>query len=191
MERALTTKNAKNTETKEPIKGRRAARFFRVIFYALFAFFAVKSVPVLPTRERSAWWPTAWGCLLALPLLLDLRRSLPLQNILVISTALFFGEGVVEWLLERDLSAVVLWLAALLAARKVTQIILRPWRLTGWYGVWLVALAAFLTALAQAAWHCTVEAVALRFATSVVLLIALVPWFIQKRPVTTSAEPTK
>jgi len=124
-------------------------------------------------------------------LLWELGRRLPPQNLVVISAVLLLGEGVVEWVLDRDLSVVVLWLAALLAARKVAQIILRPWRRAGWYGVWLIALAALLTALAQVAWRCTIEAVALRFATSVVLFIALVPWFIQKRPVTTSAEATE
>jgi hypothetical protein len=162
---------------------------------------------------------TSWIVLLvagalALFLLLEQGRSLPAQNIVLIAIILLVAEGFLEipmakyskvavtdprWVFLAG--AALLWLAIILSARRLGQLILRPWRRDGFYGLWLIAVSAVLTASFQYAQPCfnpisisqgraAVLAVVRGLAT-VILLAGLSPWFIRKRPASHKREPSE
>jgi hypothetical protein len=137
------------------------------------------------------WLIVALGGVGAIWLLKELGRSLPLQNLLMIAVVLLAGEGLLEWWLSGYVPGIFLWPGLVLAARKWAQSVLSGRRSARYYGVWLILLAALITTIWQTVWQCILPAIVLRFLTTVILLVVLVPWFIQKRPVTTSAPTTK
>ena len=146
----------------------------------------------------------------ALIMLLQLARSLPGQNIALIAVILLAGEGSLQWVLAKYArtevtgpmwcflaGAALLWLAVVLAARWLAQFILRPWRRANYYGIWLLAMSAVTTATFQFGWpildsdpemgpidlsRAAIMA-GIRGLATLILLTALMPWFIRKRPV--------
>jgi hypothetical protein len=165
---------------------------------------------------ESSWVVALAAGIIALIMLLELARSLPGQNVLLIAAALLAGEGGLEYLLTTKYThidiigpmwcyvtgAALLWTAVVLSARRLAQLILRPWRQEKVYGLWLLAVSAMVTFLFQFGWPCLdvqdidSESIDLgkaailaliRAAAALVFLACLSPWFIRKRPV--SREP--
>jgi len=150
---------------------------------------------------------------LALVMLWQLARSLPVQNIVLIAVSLLAGEGLIDWLLvkyrwtEMDVpmwkfvgGAALLWLAIVLSCRSLAQFILEPWRRERFIGLWVLAVSGVLTALFQFGWPCfnpepvdegrAAIMAGIRGLATVVFSACLSPWFIRKRPVS-KAEKSK
>ena len=163
---------------------------------------------------ESSWIVALAAGTVAIIMLLQLARTLPGQNILMIAVGLLAGEAGLEFLLSKlgrtEVigpmwcflgGAALLWLAVALAARRLGQFILRPWRGGKYYGYWLLAISAAVTAAFQLGWprfnnpdlvgprRASLMAF-LRALGTVVFLICLSPWFIRKRPVS-KAEKSK
>jgi hypothetical protein len=155
---------------------------------------------------ESLWMVDLATGALALIMLWQLARALPAQNIVLIVVSLLVGEGVLGWSLAKyariDVigpmwfyvgGSALLWLAVVLSARRLAKLILGPWRRAKYYGVWLIILSAIATAAFQYGWprldpdfHNQQKAAimaAIRGGTTAVFLVALMPWFIRKRPV--------
>jgi hypothetical protein len=127
--------------------------------------------------------------LLAISTLAHLRSSLPLQNILssafiitmgsMIAGMLQFGPGF-SWTIP------LLWMIVLINCRELARFLLLPWRSRPNYGFHLLGLASLLAI--QMAWFLpfgtdrALESCALTWSTSLILLLATTPWFIQKHP---------
>jgi hypothetical protein len=155
---------------------------------------------------ESSWIVALAAGAVALIMLLELARSLPGQNIALIAASLLAGEGLLEFFTVRyfrtDVTgpmwcflagAALLWLAVVLAARRLGQLILRPWRRGKYYGLWLIGWSTVATAVFQFGWpgldpdfsempKAAILA-GIRGAATLVFLTCLAPWFIRKRPV--------
>jgi putative membrane protein len=100
--------------------------------------------------------------------LLALARTLPAQNILAVAVLMAFVFSIADiinvksgipfgariytdalgpQLFGLPWSVPFVWTAAILNSRGVARLILRPWRKTGKYGLWVIALAALLTVI--------------------------------------------
>jgi hypothetical protein len=166
---------------------------------------------------ESSWIVALASGAVAILMLLELARSLPLQNLVIIVVALMVGEGVLEHFLANYArvevtgpmwcylaGAALLWMAVVLSVRRLAQFILRPWRREKVYGIWLIGMSAVFTAAFQYGWPClnvdpeeepipqdkVAIMLAIRALATVVLLTCLVPWFIRKRPVS-PAKPSQ
>jgi hypothetical protein len=159
---------------------------------------------------ESTWTVAVATGAIALIMLLQLARSLPGQNVVMIAASLLAGEGALELLMIQIngmkvtgpmwcfmAGAALLWLAVVLSARRLSKLILRPWRAGRFYGYWLIGMSALGTALVQFGWPAlSVEAVdakpigagvalgmaGIRGVATIILLICLTPWLIRKRP---------
>lgn len=157
---------------------------------------------------ESSWIVAAVSGVVAIILLLELARSLPAQNIILIMVVLLAAEGALGYYLI-DLSradvtgpiwnyiegSALLWMAVVLAARRLAQTILRPWREEKVYGFWLLGMSGIGAALFQFGWPgldpdqmdridmgVAAELAGIRFVTTVILLACLMPWFLRKSP---------
>jgi hypothetical protein len=165
--------------------------FWTNIYWTVFSLSVKHSrLEMLTSMRLSGWVIAAVAVFAAVRLLRELGRSLPLQNLLVIATILLAGEGMLEWYLSGYLPGVFLWPGLVLTSRKWAQAILTRRRSSANYGVWLILVTALLTAVWQLIWEPAIETVLVRFVATSILLVLLVPWFIQKRPVTTSVSAT-
>jgi hypothetical protein len=141
-------------------------------------------------------------------MLAQLRRTLPVQNLVMILISLLAGEVLIELFMVKLArtnvtcpmwcflaGAGLLWTAVVLSARRLGQFILRPWRGARYYGIWLLGVSAVLTGMFQFGWprfnnnplfvgmpRATLLAV-IRGLTTVIFLVCLSPWFIRKRPI--------
>jgi hypothetical protein len=156
---------------------------------------------------ESSWIVALAAGTLAIIMLLQLARSLPGQNIVLIAACLLAGEGLLDWLLAKfhltpDVDgpvwyyvggAALLWLAVVLFCRWLAQFILEPWRRERYVGLWVLAFSAVFTAMFQYGWPCfnpepmnqkkAALVAAIRALATVIFLAGLSPWFIRKRPV--------
>jgi hypothetical protein len=159
---------------------------------------------------ESSWIVALAAGVIAIIMLLQLARSLPGQNILMIAASLLAAEGALEYFLAKYAQievrgpmwcylagSALLWLAVVLSARRVAQFILRPWRRERVYGLWLLGMSAVFTAAFQFGWpglNLDPDAdpiasdraaimMAVRALSTVVFLAGLTPWFIRKQPV--------
>jgi hypothetical protein len=161
---------------------------------------------------ESSWVVARAAGTIALVMLLRLVRSLPAQNIILITVILLAGEGLLEYFLTTKythievtgpmwcflLGAALLWTAVVLSSRRLAQFILRPWRRDRYYGFWLLAVSALVTALFQFGWPClnaeSPEAepinlwkaailAAIRGGATLGFLTCVSPWFIRKQPI--------
>ncbi len=100
---------------------------------------------------------------------LSMVSSLPVQNVITVSALIAFLASVVEIINAKTgvpfgsrtcteaigprlfgvlpWSLPLLWMVVILNSRGVARLILRPWRKTGKYGLWVIGLTAALTAL--------------------------------------------
>lgn len=115
-------------------------------------------------------WPEGLLLLLAVAgTITALARQLPLQNVLLAAAIIAFIGGAFQVLgvmtgtpfgpfifgvdagpqlfKTLPLTVPLLWIVAVLNARGVARLILRPWRKTRAYGFWLIGLTAALTVL--------------------------------------------
>jgi hypothetical protein len=121
---------------------------------------------------------------------LELRRSLPAQNIAMILVVLMAGEAAAEavWTGRApSWRACLFWPAAIVLARAAGRWGLRRRRTN--YGLRLVfvggaaaALAQLALALPGASWAAALKLAAARFGLTAVCLFWLAPWFISKFP---------
>lgn len=154
---------------------------------------------------ESSWIVAAASAVVAIFLLVRLARLLPAQNVLLIMVVLFAAEGALGYYLI-DLSRVeitgplwpyiegsaLLWTAVVLLSRRLSQVILRPWREEKYYGLWLLGMSGVGAALFQFGWPglnpdemdmgTAAELAAIRGVTTIVLLACLMPWFLRKYP---------
>jgi len=154
---------------------------------------------------ESSWIVAVASGAVAIVLLLQLARSLPVQNILLITAVLLGAEAALGYFLI-NLSrtevtgplwcyvcgSALLWLTVVLGARWLAQIILRPWREEKVYGWWLLGMSGVGAALFQFGWPglnpdemdmgVAAELAAIRGVTTIIVLACLTPWLIRKRP---------
>lgn len=128
-------------------------------------------------------------------------RRLPWQNLIAAALLIFASASAVEvaaraWQLPftplrlKDTSfwcLPIVWIAALSVSRKVAQVCFARRRGTDRYGLWILATTVVLTTVL---WS-VAEAIGGRFnalnivgrlATSLILLLVIFPWLIEKRP---------
>jgi hypothetical protein len=156
---------------------------------------------------ESLWVVALASGAIALAMLLLLARALPAQNLVMIIAGLLAGGGLLQFLMFKIdpvtmtgpmwcflAGGALLWLAIVLSARKLAQIVLRPWRGNEYYGLWLIAATALETAVFQFGWPSlnpddiitprrAMFMAVIRALGTAILLAALTPWFIRKRPV--------
>jgi len=160
---------------------------------------------------ESSWVVALAASAIAMVLLLEMARSLPGQNILLIAFCLLAAEAGIEYFFIKYnrsevigplwyflTGAALLWATVVLAGRRLAQLILRPWRRDRFYGLWLLGMSMVAVAMFQIGWPCLVaegpdaEPVdfsrvaimsAIRGVSALILLAGLSPWFIRKRPV--------
>jgi uncharacterized membrane protein len=157
------------TTAADPSPRPAAARLLLFADILLFAFTAVWLVslwqPLLVVH--AVWAEALFPVLVLAATLLGLARTLPTQNVLAVAaliavlyglvdiinikTSIPFGArvytdalgpkffGLVPWPLP------FAWAAAILNSRGVARLILRPWRKTTKYGLWVIGLACGLT----------------------------------------------
>lgn len=144
------------------------ARLRRV---AMFALVACAAIALLAVLQAFLWPNSMWACglfilLAAAATLLNLTRALPAQNIIAAAVLIAFMSGIAEAInarlhipfgartfsesLDPRLLGVAwpvpfIWIAAILNSRGVARLILRPWRKTSKYGLWVIGLACALT----------------------------------------------
>ena len=162
---------------------------------------------------ESSWIVALVSGAITILMLVELTRSLPIQNLILIVACVLVAEAALEHFLANyalvELSgprwwyltgAALLWLAVVLSVRRLAQFILRPWRRERAYGFWLIGMSAVFTAAFQFGWPCLnvdpdAEALppgkaliitGIRALATAVLLTCLMPWFIRKRPVSRS-----
>jgi hypothetical protein len=159
---------------------------------------------------ESSWIVALAAGALAIVMVLQLRRSLPVQNIVMIVVSLLAAEAGLEYFLSNyarvELSgplwcylagAALLWTAVILSFRRVSQFILRPWRRGKYYGIWLIGMSAVFVAAFQFGWPCVNIApdadpldpgkaaimAGIRGLVTAGLFVVLMPFFLRKRPV--------
>ncbi len=212
-----------------------AARFHLPVTLALFAFAAVwLALLQRPSLPPGARWAEALFPILALAAtLLALARTLPAQNAFVATAVIIliasaaeiisaktgvpfgartytddFGPrifGLLPW------SMPFIWAVAVLNSRGVARLILRPWRKTTKYGLWVIALACALTVIfdfnlepfaganswwiwqmpeSVPAWHNAPWVNFPAWAVITLLILAFAtPWLINKQPRARSSPP--
>lgn len=142
----------------------------------------------------------------ALATLLVLNQRLPLQNILSLVTVIALVSGasmlaavyfktklIAPFLLARFPGAPVwttplLWVVALVNARGIAQLFLRPMRKTSIYGLWLIGVASFIAAGFNVAAQTDWKIFSVQLAMAAIVFVATIPWFIDKRRVEQPAE---
>ncbi len=114
-------------------------------------------------------WPEAFLPVFALAAtLFALARSLPAQNVIAVAVIIALLTSIADIIniktgvpfgaraFSEDLSPQIfglpwtmpfIWTTAILTSRGVARLILRPWRKTAKYGLWVIALAALLTVI--------------------------------------------
>jgi hypothetical protein len=164
---------------------------------------------LIPLEAR--WYVASGAAALAVLLLLEMARTLPGQNIVLIFLALLGAEVGLDYYLANKYLRLELaiplwwyltgtglvWMTLVLAGRRLAQLILRPWRRERAYGFWLLGASGIVVALFQFAWSgingWVVEGeevdlpkagilAAVRGVTAIIFLACLFPWFIRKRP---------
>lgn len=165
--------------------------------------------------------------------MLALARTLPVQNVLTVTALIIlfsagadllnanfripFGARAYTGALGLEFFGLpwpvpLIWAAAILNSRGVARLILRPWRKTSKYGLWVIGLTAVLTMVFDAAlepfatranvwWIWTMPASVpawqsapwcnfLAWAVVTLLILAFVtPWLINKQPRARSSPP--
>ena len=116
-----------------------------------------------------------------------LGRLLPAQNVLFILVTLFVVKAAIDYgfktgsILERAL----FWPGIIVLSRIAGQRVLKPWRRTPNYGLFLLAVASAEAAFVQIFFGRLIQMV--RLCLTAGCLLVLTPWFLQKRLIT-SAE---
>ena len=158
---------------------------------------------------ESSWIVAVIASAVAIFMLLQLARSLPGQNIAFIAIVLLASGALLQWLLAKYTrmevpgplwcflaGGALLWLAGVLAARRLAQFIFRPWRRGNYYGLWVLAMSTVTAAAFQFGWPCldvdpemgpvdmsqAAIMAGIRGGATLILLAVLSPWFIRKRP---------
>ena len=121
---------------------------------------------------------------------MDAARTQPWQNAIgafVWMTLLSSGlvlvwpnlvpEGFPRWAVP------LLWSNVVLNSRGVAKLLLRSWRSTEFYGLWLMATAAMLAVVLLLPCKWPLAMLAVWFAFAIILQLASVPWLIEKKPV--------
>lgn len=154
---------------------------------------------------ESKWFVAVPAVALAVFMLWNLSRSLPVQNLILIAVGLLAGEALIDWIyikyvwLEIDSStslyvtgAAPLWLGFVLVLRRLAQFIIEPWRRERFYGLWVIFITGCFVWGVQVGWllfdpdppkgsDATVMGL-MRCGATMVYLAALSPWLIRKRP---------
>ena len=154
---------------------------------------------------ESKWFVAVPAGALAIYMLWQLSRSLPIQNLILIVIGLVVGEGLIDWIfvkylwVEIDTSVMwyvaggaLLWLALVLLLRRLAQFIIEPWRRERFYGLWVIFITGCFVWMFQFGWPLfnpeppkeTDAAIMglMRAGATIACLAALTPWLIQKRP---------
>ncbi len=208
-----------------------AERLHRPVFIVfLIGFAAAVLLTGLRSRvpENWRWLDGLFVVLAAATTLVSLARRLPVQNVTSVAALIALIAGAVEWLgavsgvpfgehtFTDNLGARIgdtlpwpiplAWVVVVLTCRDVARLILRPWRQTARYGLWVVGLASALVVLLDLGiepfatvvkhyWLWTPTASALNwhgapwvnflgaFVTTGFILVISTPWLINKRPV--------
>jgi multisubunit Na+/H+ antiporter MnhB subunit len=129
------------------------------------------------------------GCLLAAAVVLV--RALPAQNAAFIILLLALVEVALEHFAPGGelQQGAMFWPGAIILSRTVGQHLLKPWRRSRFYGLYLIGLTSCAAAVLQLRFDTTQTALG-RFCATAICLIFLMPWFLQKR-VTASGESKK
>jgi uncharacterized membrane protein len=143
----------------------------RLRLFAMLGLIACAATAVLAVLQVFLWpnslWAGEWFILLAAAaVLLNLARTLPAQNVAAAALLIALMSGIAEAINARlhipfgartfgeSLGSQILgvawlmpliWIAAILASRGVARLMLRPWRKTSKYGLWVIGLACALT----------------------------------------------
>jgi hypothetical protein len=197
------------TNAQETIPATWKTRFvFQLAALPLMFLFGLFSGTVLSGLNASA---IVLGLLIPLALLtavLDLKRSLPTQNVITIvvmialfssvlemlNAALGFSSDQAAWLdlLGPPLFDIfrwrvpLLWAVNLLNSRSVARMMLRPWRGSQNYGLLSLGVTAVLTAISNSSIVCFggIEPWAAFFVyatMATIILVAIMPWLINKK----------
>ncbi len=142
----------------------------------------------------------------AVATLLVLNRRLPLQNIVSLVTVITIVSGAsmlaavffrtklfTPFFLARFPGAPVwtaplLWVVALVNARGIAQLLLRPLRKTSYYGLWLIGVACLLAAGFNLSARNDWRTFSSQLAIAGLVFVATIPWFIDKRRVEQGLE---
>jgi hypothetical protein len=126
------------------------------------------------------------ACLLAAALVL--MRFLPAQNVAFIVLFLATIEAALEfWNQAGNLEeGAMFWPGAIILSRAAGQRLLKPWRQSRNYGLFLIGLTSVVTAVLQLFLDSPQRAAG-RFCATAICLLVLTPWFLQKR-ITVSGE---
>jgi len=158
------------TRAANPSPTPAAARLSLFAGIALLACAATGIAFLLPTPQPPvAQFASALFPVLALTAtLLALARTLPTQNVLAATVTVALLSGITEIINIKtgvpfgartytdELGPQIfglpwplpfIWTAAILSSRGVARLILRPWRKTAKYGLWVIGLAALLTVI--------------------------------------------
>ncbi|MEO6182666.1 MAG: hypothetical protein ABIP71_06145 [Verrucomicrobiota bacterium] len=143
-------------------------------------------------------------CLLissAIATLLALNQRLPLQNIVSLVTVitLFSGTSMLAsaWFKTKLFppffmgkfpavavwASPLLWVIALVNARAIGQLLLRPIQKTPFYGLWLMAVASLIAASFNLAVKNDWQNITIQVGMAALVFVAATPWFIDKRRV--------
>lgn len=168
--------NGPSVQNKIPLRAKRLPGLGSTIHYFLFGLFVIQFALVWLNLWASlpgfadARWPNGVLLLLAVAATLSsLARQLPAQNVILASIIIALGAGAVQtfsaltgipfgpYVYTRGIgqrlfgllpwAVTVTWIVAILNARGVGRLILRPWRKTRSYGFWLMGLTAALVVL--------------------------------------------
>jgi hypothetical protein len=136
--------------------------------------------------------------IVALGILIEHMRRLPLQNVLVIGLILLAVAGMIQlaggwwWGWTFSLTPLFIWLGLILVSRECAKAALSPLKGGGNYGLWLIFLASILTTVAWTGFDWLMASrfsvpdwrvFLFRWLISVGLLVVIAPWMIQKKPV--------
>ncbi len=206
--------------------------------FATLALSACAATAVLAALQAFLWPGSTRVCglfilLAAAAAVLNLARTLPAQNVIAAAVLIALMSGIAEIINARlhipfgartytdalgpqllGLPCVVpfIWIAAILNSRGVARLILRPWRKTSKYGLWVIGLTCALTVIfdfnlepfaaaanswwiwqmpkSVPAWQTTpwVNFLAWTVVTLLILVI-ITPWLINKQQRSRSAPP--
>jgi len=179
-----------------------ALRFFPVVFFAV----CFASAWVLRAHQQASSASVLLLISAAIATLLVLNQRLPLQNIFSLVTVIAFFSGAsmlaaawfktklfAPFLMERFPGAPVwtsplLWVIALVNARAIGQLVLRPIRKTSFYGLWLIAVSSLIAASFNLAARSDWRTISIQVAMAAMVFVATTPWFIDKRRVEPQPE---
>ncbi|HEY3852838.1 MAG TPA: hypothetical protein VGO67_00430 [Verrucomicrobiae bacterium] len=127
-----------------------------------------------------------FGCLILAAILLG--RRLPAQNVLFILATLSVVEAAVDYGFKTGniLECSMFWTGIIVLSRIAGQSLLKAWRRSPNYGLFLLGLASAETAFVQIFFGGLISALG-RLMLTVGCLLFLTPWFLQKR-LTASSE---